>query len=208
MGASMKMFCFGFPGQGFHCLKVPGAAKQQIIEHQGLIRVEKGGMSEHKMEEELRNLIDDKWQWRVKKVGEKEFLAIFPSKQLLDVFSKSAGFTMALYNTWATVCPSSRDPSSSSTLQTGWVHLFNVPDRARSVEAVTLIGELAGEVVTVDELSVIKEEPVRIKLQAREIDKVKGYAEIFIEGVGYEIRFAPEKLAKPQHTRPPPPPPK
>lgn len=136
----MKMCGFGFPGQGFYNLKIPGAPKIQTNDHQGHIRVEKGGMTENKMEEELKNLIDEKWQWRVKKVADKEFLAVFPNKQLLEVFSKSAGFTMAVYNTWATISPSLRDPSSSSTLQKGWVQMFNIPDRARNVEAATLIG--------------------------------------------------------------------
>lgn len=115
---------------------------------------------------------------------------------------------MAVYNTWATVFPSFRDPSSSSTLQKGWVQMFNIPDQASNVEAATLIGELAGEVITVDELSLIKEEPVRIKLQAREIEKIQGFVEVFIEGTGYEIKFVPEKMSKPHVTRPPPPPPR
>lgn len=52
-----------------YCLKIPGYTKQQISEHQGLIKVERGGMTEGKMEEELKHLIDDKWQWKVKKVS-------------------------------------------------------------------------------------------------------------------------------------------
>lgn len=49
--------------------------------------------------------------------------------------------------------------------------LHNVPDRARNVEAVTKIGELAGNVIAVDELSLIKEDVVRVRIQARDIDK-------------------------------------
>lgn len=62
--------------------------------------------------------------------------------------------------------------------------------------------------ITVDELSLIKEEPVRIKLQAREIEKIQGFVEVFIEGTGYEIKFVPEKMSKPHVTRLPPPPPR
>lgn len=88
--ASMHMYGFGFPRQGFHCLKIPGMAKQQVSEHQGLITVGKGGMSEGKMEEELKHLIDEKWQWKVKKISDKEswwcsqtnsYLRFFPSPQ-------------------------------------------------------------------------------------------------------------------------------
>lgn len=70
-------------------------------------------MSETKMEAELKNLIDEKWEWKVRKISDKEFLAVFPNKQILEVFSKSAGVTMALFNTWATISPSTRDPASS-----------------------------------------------------------------------------------------------
>lgn len=40
-GASMKMCGFGFPGQGFYSIRIPGATKQVNPEHQGLIKVEK-----------------------------------------------------------------------------------------------------------------------------------------------------------------------
>lgn len=203
----MKMCGYGFPGQGFYSIKIHGTPKQTTNEFQGLVKVEKLGMSASKMEDELKYLIDEKWNWKVKKVAEKEFLAAFPNKQILDMFSKSAGFAMSLYNTWATVAPSTRDPASSSALQIGWLQFFNVPDRARSVEVVSLIGELAGEVVIVDELSLIMEDPVRVKLQARDIDKLRGIVEVFVEGVGYDIKFVPEKTARVQIKGSSPPPP-
>lgn len=58
-----------------------------------------------------------------------------------------------------------------------------------------------------DELSLIKDEAVRVKIQAREIDKIRGFVEIFIGGVGYEVRFVPEKLTNKNITPNPPPPP-
>lgn len=45
---TMHMLGFGFPGQGFHCLKIPGAVKQQSTDHQGLISVEKRGVDRSK----------------------------------------------------------------------------------------------------------------------------------------------------------------
>ncbi|CAN6302031.1 unnamed protein product [Urochloa humidicola] len=205
-GVTMHMYGFGFPGQGFHSLKIPGLSKQPTVEHQGLIWVEKGGMTENRMEAELKHLIDEKWQWKVKQVAEKEFLTVFPNKQLLDAFSKSAGFKMALNNIWATVCPSTRDPAASSTLQKGWVKIFNVPDKARNVEAVTLIAELAGEVIAVDELSIIKDEAVRVKIRARDIDSIRGYVEFFVEETGYEVKFVPETTRGQANLDPPGPP--
>ncbi|CAO2188685.1 unnamed protein product [Urochloa humidicola] len=204
-GASLHMYGFGFPGQGFHVLKIPGLAKQQTVENMGLISIERGEATEEKVEEELKHLIDSSWKWRVKQVASKEFLAVFPNKQILTTFSKSNGINMAKHNLMARISVSNRDPRATSQLQTGWVHVYNIPDRARNVEAVTLIAELAGDVVAVDELSLLREDPIRVRLQAREIACLRGFVEIFFEGVGYDIRFVPEGGVT---QKPPPSPPK
>ena len=85
----------------------------------------------------------------------------------------------------------------------GWVLLSNVPDPARNVEAVTFIAELAGEVIVVDEVSLIKEGLIIVKLQARDISKLRGFLEVFILGVGYEIKITP-KASKPGGSAPHP----
>ena len=62
--------------------------------------------------------------------------------------------------------------------------------------------------MVVDEVSLIKDGPLRVKLRVRELAKIKGYVEIFIEGVGYEIKFLPEKnqdkTGAPRDPSPPP----
>ena len=63
--------------------------------------------------------------------------------------------------------------------------------------------------MVVDEVSLIKDGPLRVKLRVRELAKIKGYVEFFIESVGYEIKFLPEKNQdKTEAPRDPSPPPK
>ncbi|CAO2194224.1 unnamed protein product [Urochloa humidicola] len=200
----MHMYGFGFPGQGFYCLKLPGVAKKQEAENMGLISVEKGEATEARIEEELKYLIDKNWQWKVKKVADQSYLAVFPNKQILTTLSKSNGVSLALYKISAKISITTMEATASATLQTGWVQLSNIPDRARTVEAVTLIAELAGDVVAVDEVSIIKEEPVRVKMQAREVANLRGYIQIFIDGIGYDIRFVPEGRQSSAGNFPPP----
>lgn len=69
-------------------------------------------------------------------------------------------------------------------MQTGWVKLFNVPDEARNVKAVKLITELAGEVVVIDELSLTRYGPVRVKMNGRNINNLQGIIEFLINKVG------------------------
>jgi hypothetical protein len=70
--------------------------------------------------------------------------------------------------------------------------MYDIPDEAKGLEAVTAIAERAGEVIVVDEVSLIKIGPARVKIRARDISKVKGLLEIFLEGIGHYIRFIPE----------------
>ena len=125
----------------------------------------------------------------------------------MDTFSQSKSLDLALFIINVSISHSSFDPMASTVLQIGWIQLFNVPDSAENIEAVTLIAELAGEVMVVDEVSLIKDGPVRVKLRAREIASIKGFLEIFIEGVGFEIKVLPEtkdKVVQPKDPSPPP----
>jgi hypothetical protein len=125
---------------------------------------------------------------------------------ILDTFSRSKSIDLALHNILATVAQSDLDPFASSVLQTGWVQMYNIPDFAKSIEAITLIAELAGEVLVVDEVSLIKEGPVRVKLRARDLSALRDYKEISIADIGYEIKFVAEKsVSKPKDPDVPPP---
>jgi hypothetical protein len=139
-GVSIHMYGFGFPGQGYHSLKILGVdKKQQKQENVGLIRVKSGVDTVERMEQELRHLIDEKWQWNVREVASKEYVVTFPNKQILDTFARSNGFELALYKISITISPTTIIPGVSSVLQEGWVQMFNVPDEAKGVEAVTAI---------------------------------------------------------------------
>ena len=183
---------------------VRGAAKQKSAANVGLIQVKSGEVNTEKLEEELKNLIDRNWIWRVRKLTDQEYLATFPSKLLLDTFSRSKSVDLTLYNISVTISHLTIDPRACSVLQTGWVQISNVPDSARNLEAISLIAELAGEVVVVDEVSLIKDGPVRVKLRARDVSKTKGFVEIFVEGVGYEVKFVPEGATQGPKIIPPP----
>jgi len=49
------MYGFGFPNQGFYCLKIPGAAKQMSTENVGLIQIRSGEASTERLEDELKS---------------------------------------------------------------------------------------------------------------------------------------------------------
>jgi hypothetical protein len=146
-----------------------------------------------KVEEELKHLVDAKWEWKVKQVDRDNYIAVFPNKMIFDTFSRSGSIELAIHKISAKVSKSDSNLEVTRRLQIGWVKLFGIPSMARSEEVVRLVAKLAGEVVCVDEVSLIKEGHVRVKINAREISKIRGYVDVFIEIVGYEIRFLPKK---------------
>ena len=62
--------------------------------------------------------------------------------------------------------------------------------------------------MVVDEVSLIKDGPIRVKVMAREISKLQGFVEFFIAGVGYEVKVTPESSFPKKFAANPPPPPK
>lgn len=143
----------------------------------------------------------------MRQVDNDRYLAVFPNKMILETFSGSNNIELAIHKITARVVKSNLDPRVFVMLQTGWVRLQGVPDAAKTKEVVKTIAGLAGDVVCVDELSLIKEDPVRVKINARNIAKIRGFVQIFIGKDGHEIRFTPEELV-PKKTDPKDQPPK
>ena len=63
---------------------------------------------------------------------------------------------------------------------------------ARIPDAVRVIAELAGSIVTVDEVSLIRDGPVRVKMNVRNLSSLRGFIEILIGKKGYELKFLAE----------------
>ena len=162
------------------------------MENVGNLQILRGVAIAEKVEEELKHLAEPNWDWKVKQVDRDNFIAVFPNKMLLETFSRSGSIELALHKISAKVTKSTTNPEVSVRLQTDWIRMFGIPTKAKTKEMVKLIAELAGEVICVDELSLIKDGPVRAKINARDISKIRGFVEIFIEKAGYEIRFLPE----------------
>ena len=171
-----------------------------------IINIISGEATELRVEEEIKHLIDGKWEWKVKQTPSQDYLVSFPNKSILETFSKSNAIELAVHGIKAKVSKSDLSPGVSAVLQTSWIKLYNIPDLARSAGPVKLIAELAGEVVVVDELSLIREGPVRVKLNGRNINKLRGLVTVFINKVGYEIQFLPEDSGSKTQTPNVPPP--
>jgi hypothetical protein len=157
-----------------------------------LITILQGEASEEKIDKELKHLVRETWDFRVKQIHLQEYQVIFPDKNSLDTFTKLSEFQMSLFDLKGKIEKTVRDSDTSSLLQTVWIKVHGVPDLAREVESVKEIMGLVAKPLVVDELSLIKDEPVRVQARCRNPGAICGSIEIFFNGVGKIIKFEVE----------------
>jgi hypothetical protein len=187
----LKMFGFGVLGQGFYTMNFP-EAKMKTHQNTGLLVILAGEATEEKVDRELKNLVREEWDFKVKQIHIHEFLVVFPDKVSLEAFSKLSKFQMSLYGLKGKVEKTARAYDTSSILHTVWVKIHGVPDLARDVDSIKEIAGLVIEPLVVDELSIIKEDPIRVQGRCRNLGAIKGAIEVFFNGSGKLIKFEVE----------------
>lgn len=99
---------------------------------------------------------------------------------------------MPLFGLKGSIDKTARDFETSSLLCTIWVKVHGVLDLAREVDVIKEIMGLVVEPLIVDELSLIKSEPVRVQVRCWSPASIRGSIEIFFNGVGKMISFEVE----------------
>lgn len=121
------------------------------------------------------------------------FLAGFPDKISLKTFTRLSGLELSLFGLKVRIEKSAADSETSSVLQTVWIKIHRAPVIARQVDIVKEIAALVAEPLVVDELSLIRDEPVRFQGRCRNPDAIRGSIEYFFNGVGVPLGFEVEK---------------
>jgi len=124
-----------------------------------------------------------------------DFRAAFPNQATLETFSKLSGFVLAIYGLKVKISKSNVDLAASSILQTMWMKMIGVPTFAKDEDIIKEIASLVAEPIKVDTFSLVRDEPVRVRVNCRDPAKLKGFVEIFFNAIGYEIKFIAEVAA-------------
>lgn len=188
----IQMFGFGIPNKGFYSIQILETRVHQV-QAAGVVVVLEGDADEDKINEELKMVVDDKWDFKPRRMFSNEFLVVFPHKGTLETFSRCADFGLPIHNLKVKILKSNVDPASSSVLQSCWVRISNIPPIAREENVVKEIASLVGQPVVVDELSLLREDPVRVKVNCRDPSTIRCVIEIFFNKVGHEVKFVVEE---------------
>lgn len=132
--------------------------------------------------------MSEKWDFQVRKFTANEFRVAFPDQNSLDTFSKLSKIVLGTYGLKVRISKSMVDPAASAVLQPAWIKVHGVPGFARE-DIIREITALVAEPIKVDEFSLLRDEPVRVRVNCRDPSKIRTIVEIFFNGVGYEISF-------------------
>lgn len=72
--------------------------------------------------------------------------------------------------------------------------ISGIPIPAKTMEIVREIASIVGGPIEVDEISLMRVDPVRVKVNCRDPASINCFVEIFINIVGFEIRFEAERV--------------
>jgi hypothetical protein len=100
---------------------------------------------------------------------------------------------MSLHGIKVRILKTDMDSDATEILQADWVKIYGVPAIALKEEVIMKIASQVGDPILVDELSLIKASPVRVKMYCRDPTKLRGFVKIFFNRVGYEVIFIVEK---------------
>jgi hypothetical protein len=178
-------------GGGFYNIEVeplrggqtPGEVFAAIISFKGK------PLSEEQLSDELKHLVDELWDWQVRKLSEVEFSVAFPSRETLRLSTGSGKLYLPLSKTETAIREAFLAPRPSVVLPSTWVRLTGVPEDLMTKERLLAAFVMIGRPFDVDELSLLKRdtEPIRMRFHCRYPERIKGSVQVFVNGEGFTV---------------------
>ena len=151
-----------------------------------------GVASPEMIEAELNHLYRRQLDWAVTPTSGTEFSVVFPDVVSHSYATRSDQITLALNKLVVDISEPILDPKAVAVLDTAWILIASLPDIARSERVIRQMSRILGKVVVVDELSLRKEEEVRVKVKCLDSDKLRATIQVFFNDQGFDLRIAPE----------------
>jgi hypothetical protein len=122
----------------------------------------KGNLSILQVETEFKELVNDQWDWQVRKLSETDFPIVFPSKETLRLTMRGGGIRLPRCELEALVLEAAVNQQVAEVLVELWVLLHGVPAPLRHAGRLIYGAREIGRPIAGDEYSLINPKaPVR-----------------------------------------------
>ena len=129
-------------------------------------------------------------------MGDDDFLVVFPSADLLHMAKASGKLFLPIHDITARVCDMLHEKIQPMVMPEAWVRLHGIPKKHRREDRIRKGFRMLGRPIVVDELSLIRLRPVRMKLACKAPKKLNGFVEVWFNHEGYQIKVEREMLPK------------
>lgn len=124
---------FGRGGTGFFYFEIPKEL-QKVAFNSALVYIDSGNLSTAQVEAEFKELVDEGWEWQVRKLSATDYAIVFPSEESLRMAIRGGGICLPMCKHKALVLESAVDPQASEVLTKVWVRLHGVPSPLHHVD--------------------------------------------------------------------------
>ncbi|XBJ04218.1 hypothetical protein VPH35_023195 [Triticum aestivum] len=160
-------FGLGLPGCSFFAFDgdLPVREVAPTLSNAAIVSVKDQKISPQTLLEGLRIWDVASWDWQVVQLSEFDFSVVFPSKDCLRMIASCTSFTLPLNQLVVSVKAAASNGTAVGPLSQVWVLIEDLPASLRSSVFLMSFGVLIGKPIEVDEESLNKVDPARLKTQ-------------------------------------------
>ncbi|KAM0840298.1 hypothetical protein ACQ4PT_059757 [Festuca glaucescens] len=201
----LKWYGFAIEGGAFYAFDCPPLEINPKHDNMVFVLVD---ASEEVINDGLKKLIDESWDFQVRKVADSEFAVQFPNADSLRLCKNATNLSLHVSKVTVVITEIRPPPKAAGKLQEVWVHLHDVPPQLLAPEHLMAAMVMLGKPQVVDELSLSKDEPVLMKFQTPVPAKLRTTVSLTVHGEIFPVRVVPDlgKGAASAAVPPPPPP--
>ena len=187
-------FGLGLPGCSFFAFDgdLPVREVAPTLSNAAIVSVKDQKISPQTLLEGLRIWDVAGWDWQVVQLSEFDFSVVFPSKDCLRMIASCTSFTLPLNQLVVSVKAAASNGTAVGPLSQVWVLIDDLPASLRSSAFLMSFGVLIGKPIEVDEESLNKVGPARLKVWCVDPDRVHGFIDVYPSPNGIRLRVRVE----------------
>jgi hypothetical protein len=155
------------------------------------------------LSDDLKKLVEEHWDWQVKRINDSDFSVIFPNAQSLKLCKNTGGLTLPASKVSVLVVEPRVYQDSETSFTKVWVFLFDVPEVPRNEAMLMEATKMIGRPRLVDEASLAAPGPVQMLFHSQAPSRIPSSILLFANAQGFCIGLASEVI-KAKGSPPPP----
>jgi hypothetical protein len=187
-------------GVGFHCLEV----EEEVLvveaidsENEAIVIATENRLTCELLSQDLKALVEDNWDWRVRRISDTNFSVVCPTKASLTLCKNlcrtAGGIALPVSKVFVIFADPSPHLKASAVLSKIWVHLSNVPTCLRRSDLLMEGTKMLGRRRVVDDESLsVKDRLVRMLFHSQALDRLPKSIMLFANLQGFRIGVSVE----------------